>query len=145
MSSMLALEELHVGNNLLTFEDIEPNIGVPSATFLYSPQANIGVEQNITKYIAYDYTFSVPIVAGANNLYQWFKDATAIPGATSHDYTNNSIQEQDAGDYTCQVSNTVATDLIIYSEPTHLQVPHQDFTTLPYNTGFESGVGIKGG
>ena len=45
--------------------------------------------------------------SGANPLsYQWRKDGGTIPGANSNSYTITSVTEDDAGVYTCTVSNS---------------------------------------
>ena len=42
---------------------------------------------------------------GDSCIYQWFKDDVEIAGATASKYTKNSVSEEDAGTYTCEVSN----------------------------------------
>lgn len=50
-------------------------------------------------------TFNVG-ATGANLVYQWFFNGTAIPSATGSTYTIASADALDAGDYTVQVSGT---------------------------------------
>lgn len=40
--------------------------------------------------------------------YQWKKDGESIPGATSLSYNNSSVEEEDAGSYTCVISSATA-------------------------------------
>jgi hypothetical protein len=52
-------------------------------------------------------TFTV-VAAGSGSLsYQWRKDLTAIPGATSASYTVPSVAGGDAGSYDCVVTSTL--------------------------------------
>ncbi|MBC7169885.1 immunoglobulin domain-containing protein [Candidatus Bipolaricaulota bacterium] len=50
-------------------------------------------------------TFSVAASGTAPLTYQWAKDGTAIPGATSSSYTINPVSASDAGTYTVTVRN----------------------------------------
>jgi Leucine-rich repeat (LRR) protein len=114
--SLSALKDLSIENNSLTFEDIEPNIGVPLLMFAYSPQDDVGEARNITIPMRQSFGVSVS-VGGTHNQYQWYKDGSMISGATSNFYTINSVTEGDAGVYTCLITNTVATELTLHSRP----------------------------
>lgn len=50
-------------------------------------------------------TFSVTASSGTTMTYQWFKDGTAIPGATASSYTILTVMGTSAGNYYVQVSN----------------------------------------
>jgi uncharacterized protein (TIGR02145 family) len=50
-------------------------------------------------------TFSVTATGTAPLSYQWYKDGTAISGATSSSYTLSNVQASNAGTYTVTVSN----------------------------------------
>ena len=52
-------------------------------------------------------TFSVIATGAAPLLYQWQKNGNDIPGATIATYTINSVDSGDAGDYSCEVSNSI--------------------------------------
>jgi Leucine-rich repeat (LRR) protein len=119
LSSITVLDTLQIQNNRFTFEDIEPNIGVPN--FIYTPQENIGAAQNITLGAGASFTLSVS-VGGANNQYQWFKDGAAISGATSSSYTLTQAAATDAGAYHCAITNSVATALTLLSRPVTIAV-----------------------
>ncbi len=119
LSSIAALTNLKIQNNLFTFEDIEPNINVP--TFTYSPQDSVGEAQDTTVTEGASLTLSV-VVGGANNQYQWIKDGSAVTGAVSNDYTIDPVNFSDAGMYTCNITNTVAIDLTLNSHPFQVHV-----------------------
>ncbi|MBC8181795.1 T9SS type A sorting domain-containing protein [candidate division KSB1 bacterium] len=105
---------LKVQSNKLTFEDIEPNISIPD--FEYSPQDSLGKKQDSTLAIGSSLSLSVS-VGGLANQYQWIKDGIEISGATDSIYTIDTITLQDSGEYICKISNTIATELILYSRP----------------------------
>ena len=113
---------LDVHNNKLTFEDIEPNIGI-APTFLYSPQDSIG--ERIDTTIIYGYSITLSVMVGGNyNQYQWRKNGNDIPGAVSNSYTINFAKVVHSGSYTCQITNGLATDLTLISRPTNLIVEY---------------------
>jgi len=116
LSSIDSLQTLRIQNNQFTFDDIEPNIGVASTEFTYTPQDSVGTEQNTTVDPGSDLTISVT-VGGDSNQYQWFKGVSQITGATDNFYTINSADALDTGSYICQITNTVATALTLLSRP----------------------------
>ncbi len=120
-STATSLENLEIDNNQFTFEDIEPNIGAPSQSFVYSPQDSVGIQKDTTVNLNAALAFTVT-VGGANNQYQWYKDGTLIGGATNSSYSIASAQASDDGQYICRITNTVATALTLYSRPFNLTV-----------------------
>jgi Leucine-rich repeat (LRR) protein len=121
LSPIDSLKDLRIDDNQFTFEDLEPNIGVPDSIFLYSPQDSVGVEQDTTVNAGSCLTVSV-FVGGANNQYQWTKEGVDIPGADSSSYLINPVVLSDSGSYVCRITNTVATELTLYSRPNHVTV-----------------------
>jgi Leucine-rich repeat (LRR) protein len=120
ISGLRWLRKLYIQNNKFTFEDIEPNLEL-SATVVYSPQDSVGNVQNDTITEGANLTISVS-VGGASNEYQWKKDGSIITGATNHSYTISSAEFSDAGSYICEITNTVATALTLYSRPINVTV-----------------------
>jgi len=122
LSSLTSLAELNIQNNKFTFKDIEPNIGIASTAFIYSPQDSVGEIIDTTVYLGTSFTLSVS-TGGASNQYQWKKDGTNI-GSLSSDstYIINPLALSDSGAYTCEITNTVATDLALYSHPINVFV-----------------------
>ncbi|MEJ2355876.1 MAG: T9SS type A sorting domain-containing protein [candidate division WOR-3 bacterium] len=123
LSSLTSLEYLEIQNNKFTFEDIEPNINVSDTRFIYSPQDSVGESRDTIITKGTDFTMSI-FVGGENNLYQWKKDGSVISGAADTSYTINSASISDAGSYICEITNTVATDLTLYSKPVNVVVPY---------------------
>jgi len=119
LSTLLSLDDLRVQDNKLTFEDIEPNIEIPG--FLYSPQDSVGAVQYDTITTDSNFTMSVS-VGGDSNQYQWKKDESNISGAKDSLYTIVLADSSDAGSYICEITNTVATELTLYSRPINVTV-----------------------
>jgi len=119
LSSIPTLVSLKIQNNQFTFEDIEPHIGI--ATFIYSPQDSMGNEQDTLVTTGSTLTLSVS-VGGANNQYQWEKDKLQIAQADDSLYTISPVELSDAGFYSCEITNTIATDLTLYSRPIQVSV-----------------------
>ncbi len=115
LSSLESLDSLKVDDNQLTFEDIEPNIGHFEG-FIYSPQDVVGEEKVHSAAPGTSITLSVS-VGGTANQYQWFRNGTPISDANSSTYTIASSTAASSGIYTCQITNTIATELTLYSRP----------------------------
>jgi PKD repeat protein/Leucine-rich repeat (LRR) protein len=115
-----ALEYLTVQNNRLTFEDIEPNLGVPSVLFTYSPQDSVLTEDNVIRHRNQGYTFDAT-VGGTHNLYQWYKAGSPI-AQTNSSFSIPSLQVTDSGDYTCRITSSTVSGLTLYRRPIHLDV-----------------------
>ncbi|MCK4701269.1 MAG: hypothetical protein KAT38_13065, partial [Bacteroidales bacterium] len=75
LSSLSSLDGLQIQNNQFTFKDIEPNIGVASTTYTYSPQDSVGEIIDTTVYIGTSFKLLVS-TGGNNSQYQWKKDGT---------------------------------------------------------------------
>jgi len=137
---------LEVQNNRLTFEDLEPVINnVYIYEFSYSPQADVGEEQNIALSYGDSYTLSVS-VGGDHNTYQWFRNDTLISGATGTEYTITSFSPEDAGTYICEIKNTVATELTLRSKPFNVASVDDTYTvtfTVTNGTNPVAGAVVK--
>ena len=119
LSGVTTLTDLRMQSNRFTFEDIEPNIGV--TTFTYSPQDSVGENQDTT--VVVNSAFSLEVtVGGSANQYQWLKDGSEVSGATDSILTVATATVDDAGAYTCRITNTIATALTLYSRTIRVQV-----------------------
>jgi Leucine-rich repeat (LRR) protein len=128
------LRVLSVYYNRLTFEDIEPNIGLPFTSFIYAPQDSVGEERDTTLRAGSAFELFVSVGGNANR-YQWFKDNVAIPGADSSSFRIPAVDSSHAGAYVCRVTNNVVPNLSIYSRPVTLLVQGSVFAE-------ETGLGL---
>jgi len=119
LSMLSNLRSLLCHNNKLIFPDIEPNIGIP--IFWYSPQDSIGQRKDTTILAGQNFSYHLQ-TGGEFNQYQWFKDGTLLTNQTSPLLEISSVKPADAGNYYCEVTNTMATDLTLTSRIIRLQV-----------------------
>jgi gliding motility-associated-like protein len=117
--SSSTLTTLIVHNNNLTFEDLEPNMGI--SNFSYNPQKIIpGAEvRNLIVGNQFTKGFSV---GGSANVYQWRKDSTPVSGASAHTITIGSVNFDDAGTYELFITSPLVPGLTLQTEPTVLTV-----------------------
>ena len=113
------LTELQIHMNKFTFDDIEPNLFVTS--FIYSPQDSVGVEMDTTLALGASLTLSVS-VGGTANQYQWMRDGEEILDANTSSYEITSADSADAGSYICRITNTIATNLTLFTRPINVFV-----------------------
>ena len=135
LDTLSVLASLCIQNNRFTFEDIEPNVGVASSEFIYAPQDSVGMEQDTTVVEGAGLTLSVA-VGGTANQYQWLKDGTDIAGAVNDTLIIAPVSLADAGSYILRTTNTIATELTLYSRPIHVTVEeavavHDGETSIP--------------
>jgi hypothetical protein len=67
-----------------------------AATISASPSGSIPAGTTVT--------FTATVTGGGNNTYQWYKNSTLIPGATTNPYVTNNLSEADT--ITCHVYST---------------------------------------
>jgi Leucine-rich repeat (LRR) protein len=114
------LDELTIENNNFTFEDIEPNMAV-AATFSYIPQDSTGVERDTTVTSGSALTLDAN-VGGENNSYLWYLNNNPLNTETSSLITISPVDGSNIGSYHCQVTNSVVTDLTIYTRPVRIWI-----------------------
>ncbi|MFC1619784.1 DUF1565 domain-containing protein [Candidatus Neomarinimicrobiota bacterium] len=142
LSSLPALARLDVSMNMLTFEDLEPNVGI-QPDFIYTPQANnrVGSAVDTTVWEGYEITLFAA-VPGTANQYQWLHNESEIPGATSNPWTINSITPADSGNYELRVTNTLVPLLTLYSEPIHVALKEYSPNLFVSVAGDNSNTGL---
>lgn len=126
-NNLPTLKFVDVRNNELTFEDLEPNLTLindQDVTFLFAPQDSIGVAGIVhDRGVGHEHEFK-RVVGGSQNQYQWFKDGTAIAGATDTSLQLNDLTLSDTGLYHIQVTTTIPalSSLIINSYQEEMNV-----------------------
>jgi len=118
-SDLDSLQNLEVQENRLTFEDIEPNLGITG--FLYIPQDSVGEAQDTTAAEGDSLSFSV-FMNGNNVHYQWTRNEEILAGSDSSVLVFDSIALSDSGTYICQMTSPSVPDLILYTYPIHIIV-----------------------
>ncbi|GEM_PF-1793129 len=114
LDSLIDLRMLKIQNNHFTFEDIEPNVTIPSNSFYYAPQDSVGNALDTLLQPGENLDLSVS-VGGTHNQYQWYLNGHVVDGATDSTYHISSASVADSGSYYCEITNTLATDLTLYS------------------------------
>ena len=100
MSQMPNLENLDVRSNLLNIDDIEINL--PVEGFLFNPQRQIPVNQQLlVANQGTDVLLSFN-VSGQNNEYEWYLNETFIQGAFNSSYLIDSISLEKMGFYVAE-------------------------------------------
>lgn len=109
LTALINLDSISVAHNALTFEDLEPNVGLAGGNFTYAPQDSVEltvVESPDT------FVFSVD-VGGSQNQYQWYRNEVRLQSATA------ATLEVDAAEapayYRCEITNTLVPKLTLTS------------------------------
>jgi Leucine-rich repeat (LRR) protein len=136
-NNLRSLTGFTVFNNLLDFDDLEPNADLDD-DFEYAPQGPVGEEQNNILYAGDSLKFSVD-AGGTASTYHWYHDSIEIYVSADTFLALNHVQIDDAGEYYCRVTNSIATDLILYSYPLNLSVIDTTAPAVPEQLKAEAG------
>jgi Leucine-rich repeat (LRR) protein len=131
--SLLNLQEvgtLFLGYNSLTFGDIEPLVSIDG--FGYNHQDSIGEKIDTTVLINTAFRLEI-ITDGAFNQYQWLKNGEPLMGATDFYLEFQNLTYSDSGIYHCEVTNSLATGLTLFSRPVRINVSDIVNTDESYN------------
>ncbi|MFC1620260.1 immunoglobulin domain-containing protein [Candidatus Neomarinimicrobiota bacterium] len=125
LSSLPLLHAIRVAGNQLTFEDMEPNLGILTEIYMYTPQDSVGMEIDTTMYV--DSNLILELSVGgtpALNTYAWEKNGnplgSPIPGDSTYTITN--IDFADEGSYTCSAINDSIPGLTLHGRPIYVTV-----------------------
>ncbi|UCH62481.1 MAG: VCBS repeat-containing protein [Fidelibacterota bacterium] len=140
LSSLQFLDNLRVQYNKLTFEDIEPLIGIGISGLQYAPQDSVGAAEDTTVEAGDSLTLSVS-VGGTANTYQWIRSGQYLTGAIDSTLTLDPVSESDSGNYVCRIRNSIAGSLTLYSRPNHVTVSNTTAPAAPRNPAAEAGDG----
>ncbi|MBA7568016.1 hypothetical protein ES708_09735 [subsurface metagenome] len=137
MSSMTSLGYVLLWYNRFTFEDLEPNAGIPGIE--YVPQDSVGVEAIFTIAAGGSIELAVPM-GGTATTYQWMRNGEDIVGATSATYSITGATHDDGGAYILQASNPLVPGLDLVSRTQFVAGPNN-----PPSAGADSSVTIPSG
>ncbi len=122
--------KLNVTHNALTFEDISPNIDIKD--FTYEPQREIGEAKNIAASEGDRFVINLNVdQKEKNNKYTWFKDGDEIEQTGKNEFVIEEVESEDAGVYTCAITNKKVKGLTIKSKPVTLTIDNRSqFITI---------------
>ena len=119
------LEELDVRSNMLTFEDLEPNVSIEN--FQYAPQAEFGTVQD--QDIFEGESFQISHQMGGTNSFQWTRNGSVITTALTSSISKTAATLSDDGSYVLRVVNASFPDLTLSSVPSIINVtPIENFS-----------------
>ncbi|WP_339785751.1 T9SS type A sorting domain-containing protein [uncultured Imperialibacter sp.] len=148
LTNIIQLTMLNVSNNRLQFDDLEPNINIPS--LIYSPQKLAGVMLEELVPVGADYLLSVSI-GGSANSYQWFRNGVEVEEGNAAEYTIAGIDFATMGDYQLEVTNSKVAGLTIQSNVQRVLATASlagritDKSELPVNDAFGALLIVKAG
>lgn len=140
------LTDINISFNQLTFNDIlnskievykdnDKNKG-------YTNQDSCGLSIVLKKDVGEDISIDCSIDLGVTtNLYQWYKDNEKLKNKTKRYLEINNLAEADTGNYFCEITNSIATELTLHRRLIKLQVipkvTHFKITPNPISYYFE--------
>ena len=113
LSGLSVLDSVSIVFNRLSFDSIEPNLGIAEGRFTYAPQRALPV---VVDELENTIVFSVE-AAGSANEYQWFLGNTRLNGGILPSYEATYATLSTPQQLILEVSSSVVTDLILESEP----------------------------
>jgi Leucine-rich repeat (LRR) protein/PKD repeat protein len=125
LTGLTQLHQLKVGGNALVFGDLEPNNGLASEVFSYTPQDSVLTSYAVVKFNNSTESISAE-VSGEHNNYRWFHDGSVISGANDAVLTLSHLSLADQGFYTCEITNSMLTALTLQRRPVHVSIDTSD-------------------
>ncbi|MDY8138495.1 hypothetical protein [Aquimarina sp. 2201CG5-10] len=116
LASSDVLNTLTLERNNFVFNDFESEYTTYSnelTTYNYLFQAKVDQTETLPVLENGSITLSSTALTSLNNSYQWYKNNTVIPGATSKEYTIQNATLADAGIYHFTATNNIITDLTL--------------------------------
>ncbi len=107
-----------VYSNLLTFEDLAPNVGVLT---VYSPQ-QLEVPAYDTIVAADSELIIYYPIAGVGNTYQWIKNGEPIEGAVADSLVLTNVSGSDNGIYILEARNESVPNLTLTTDPFYVTI-----------------------
>ncbi|HEY9814779.1 MAG TPA: T9SS type A sorting domain-containing protein, partial [Candidatus Obscuribacterales bacterium] len=137
LSASLTLVD--ASDNALTFESLEPNVTL--SDFRYDNQAPIGEELEDSVGVPRGETAFLTIQTPGNGLrYQWYKDGSELPTATTANLTIEDAAIEDIAKYYVEVTSEQVPDLTLRSKDQELSV----YADIEYFPAFTYADGVRG-
>ncbi|HEY0744926.1 MAG TPA: carboxypeptidase regulatory-like domain-containing protein [Chryseosolibacter sp.] len=106
------INSLNVTDNRLTFASLEPNAAVLGLNYL--TQANFGTARDESVPVGSPVTLEAN-AGGAGSVYQWKRNGSNVPDATSPVYNLAAIGRNTMGEYVAEVTNPSLPGLVLQS------------------------------
>lgn len=120
--SSLPLSTLRVSDNKFTFDDLLPNIGIP--TLDYSPQDSVYRDTIIYTYFENNLLLDLEVDADVmSNNYSWFLNGEFLRMEEGiNKLFIENFELSDAGVYTCHITNPLLPELTLYSHAIDIRI-----------------------
>ena len=145
----MPLTGFKIDTNNFVFSDFESDFSSyctsSPSSFVYTPQATVDTVRSLVFNNGDTLTITSSITSGSYDLYQWYKDDTIIPGATSRVFTKTADERTDSGVYSYRVTNSVATALTLQSNNITVSIaPNPPVSDNIYYIVVNNGVWVRG-
>lgn len=124
LNALVNLRYLSCVKNKLTFSDLlnvkNPLLIAlaPNPRLIYHPQDSVGAAANVLLAQGANYTIDLYIDdTVTTNVYKWFRNGNLIATTTNNSFTISNAAAIVSGVYTCEITNTLLTNLTLYSRP----------------------------
>ncbi len=131
ISTLPNLTAFGISGNKFVFSDFEADFtafNTNISSFTYNQMQKTDSEETLNVAIGGSITLTSDSFTSPNNEYQWYKNNSAIPGATSKEYTISNAAEADAGVYKLLATNSTITGINIYRNDLTLTVSQSENT-----------------
>ncbi len=126
---------INVSSNQLTFDDLEPYMGL--AGLSYDPQAKVPPGGFVAFIPGNDLIINFS-TGGTANSYQWYKNNVLIPGATSTNLLITNATPTDVGLYEVRITNSIV-PLLTLSSMTYTVITDPCGAATPTSGGIDNG------
>jgi Leucine-rich repeat (LRR) protein len=124
--NLINLDVFYLEENTLSFSDIElcKTVFLEIETFSYTPQ------DSLSTFISNDSSFIFVSIGGADNYYQWYKNEEILVDEINDTLTVDPSLLSDHT-YHCKATNSVITDLVLWSETSLISKDDQSVYVSP--------------
>lgn len=115
------LDSVFIQRNKFDFADFAIT-KINAKSFQYNPQDSLGVDGEIIIIEGQRLEFTVETDDIAGNVYKWYKDGILLSYQAERKLIIDKVKREDAGIYTCEITNPIAPELTLYRKPLKINV-----------------------
>lgn len=115
------LDSVFIQRNKFDFADFAI-AKINAKSYQYHPQDSLGVDGEIIIIEGQKLEFTVETDDIAGNVYKWYKDGIFLSSQVERKLIIDKINKDDAGIYTCEITNPIAPELTLYRKPLKINV-----------------------